>query len=235
MVKSGLVDKPYVSHYRLAIHFIFALCLLIYFIWLTLNQAFRQDSDEALSPALDPSLEGVGEGKSTLILINIFSALQVFWGALVAGLKAGLGFNTFPLMNGSWFPLEYLKESLNSRHWIFFFLENPAGVQFTHRLFACILLILISLFWYKSLRWALHPWQRKSINGLGIIAYLQFMLGVLTLVRFVPLKLASAHQLLATLLIAILTLVNFALKDHLNSRKTSCNALAVGRRSASCK
>jgi heme a synthase len=177
MVVSGLVDDPYVSHFRLATHL--GLAVLVYGLVLALAERL------SLAPKLPvPSwLKIVSPALAASALVVIIS------GALVAGLDAGLLYNTFPLMGDSWIPDEVRHAGDASA-----FLSNPAAVQFLHRWLAKTLAAAILVFWIFARREPLAPSQRNPLDLLAAMAAVQVALGILTLLLQVPIALAAAHQ-----------------------------------------
>ena len=181
MVKSGLVDRPDVSHFRLAVHLLLAFALFQYVMW-TFWEVGDGPNDEVVVDYLPAMSTGIG--------ILVLVVLQIGYGAFVAGLDAGFGYNTFPKMNGEWIPIT---AGSMRPYWVNF-LSNPVMVQFIHRLLAVWILVRSVLLGVMVLR---------SSNGKLIIAYaifcaaliLQIILGILTLLYIVPLPLALLHQL----------------------------------------
>jgi cytochrome c oxidase assembly protein subunit 15 len=193
MVKSGLADNPYVSHYRLALHLLLAVGLITYIFWTALDLipgAFRRSfTDPAVSPERS-RLRTVSWSLTGLIL------LQLIYGAFTAGLKAGHGWNTFPTMAGEWIPTGLL-----SMHpWWKNLLEHNLTVQFIHRCLGWLLVITIPLFWFYARRADLTRYQRWGINGLLGVVLVQFLLGVFTLLWVVPVGLGVLHQAGAVIL-----------------------------------
>lgn len=190
MVKSGLVNHPAVSHYRLAAHLMLA--FMIYACLLRLALAF------SLAPEKDAAkmTEMRGMIKSTLAL----AALTMTWGAFTAGLDAGMLYNTFPAMDGHWFPPETLQYHSLWRA----FLDEPATVQFMHRVLALLTLLKVLLLVRKA--GDFHSPQRlaRLFKGLALIVFLQVSLGVATLLTQVNIVLAVAHQAGALLLLSLL-------------------------------
>lgn len=177
MVVSGLVDDPYVSHFRLAAHL--GLAVLVYGLVLALAERL------SLAPKLPvPSwlkiVAPVLAGSAFVVILS---------GALVAGLDAGLLYNTFPLMGDSWIPDEVRLAGDGST-----FLSNPAAVQFLHRWLAKTLAVAILVFWVLARREPLAPSQRSPLDLLAAMAAVQVALGILTLLLQVPIALAAAHQ-----------------------------------------
>ncbi|WP_028467735.1 COX15/CtaA family protein [Nisaea denitrificans] len=178
MVKSGLVDNPAVSQYRLAVHLGVALLILATLIRTTLglirtpsetNRKYRRHAVAALH------------------LIAITSVA----GAFVAGLDAGLIYNTFPLMNGHVIPPDY---GFAEPFWINFF-ENPAAVQFNHRIIAILTFASIVWLLVRAMRATdIAPRTRLAIHSLGGMSAIQVALGISTLLAQVPVTLGAAHQ-----------------------------------------
>lgn len=198
MVKSGLVNNPHVSQYRLTAHLMAAIAIYGYMLWVALglygNNVAQQSSDnKARVFAL---------GLAVLIVITLVS------GGFVAGLKAGLVYNTFPLMNG-----EFIPEGIGALSpWYLNLFENMATVQFDHRLLAITTLYLVLVFWLKQRRSALPDTTRFWVNALAAMALLQVFLGVSTLLLRVPVPLASLHQAGAMVLFTIIVVVNHRLR-----------------------
>ncbi len=193
MVASGLEHQPRVSPIKLAMHLTLAFSvfgLLVY--------TYLQHSGAAVLDKPRPNL------RRLIKLCLLLFAIQLIMGAIVAGLDAGLSYNSFPLMDGRWIPsgLHLLSP------WWLNHLENIATVQFQHRLMALILVKVVLLAaWYIFTR---HPEGRAWAYGLLIVVLCQFTLGVLTLLSHVNIWLASAHQLLALVLLACILRVFYA-------------------------
>ncbi len=199
MVKSGLVDDPRVSHYRLTAHLGLAFVIYAAMLWQALGLlAPRQP------PQRDPARRGLWHFSLALTTL-IF--VMVLLGGLVAGIRAGLAYNTFPLMNGHWVPPDIL--ALEPWHSNFF--NNIATVQFDHRLIAWLLAALIPWFWWRSTRVPLTPLARLWCGALPVVFALQFGLGVMTLLLAVPVALGAAHQAGALLLLTTALMVNHQL------------------------
>lgn len=196
MVKSGLVDRPSVSHYRLAAHLSLALLIFAYLFWLTMDIKREGRSEVAeKSPFFRKSLWVTGA-----------VSLQIIFGAFVAGKKAGIGYNTFPKMGEDWVPdAVFFLDPL----WVNFF-ENNAGIQFAHRTIAWLLLLFIPalLYYFK----AEFTDLRKTRAAQWVVAALavQFLLGVATIVMVVPVHVAATHQAGAVVLLAAALNLNHA-------------------------
>ncbi len=191
MVKSGLVDIPAVSHYRLAAHLITAFLTFAYTYWVALDLIY-------------PKRETVNKNFRNLVRWGmLILLLQIIWGAFVAGLDAGLIHNTWPLMNEGKLIHEtvYIEQEPLWRN----FIEGKSGVQFVHRYLAWFVVLSIGLIWYRSRKLTLNLLQHRAIDFLLIMVFIQFLLGVLTLIYAVPLWLGVAHQVGAFFLLAAMT------------------------------
>lgn len=198
MVKSGLKDLPHVDPLLLTGHLLTALVIHA----LLLRVAFRVDHGEEWHPDSVPSPTSWWRGLVILLFVTIAS------GGLVAGLHAGLAYNTFPLMDGRWIPEGYLELS----PWYRNFYEHLPTVQWDHRLLASVTLIAVGLFWSAARRWPLSGATRFGIHLLAALAVMQYGLGVATLLLLVPIGLASAHQAGAVLLLTAALFVAFRLQ-----------------------
>ena len=188
MVKSGLVDEPRVSHLRLTAHLGLAFLIFAAQFWVALDLLSPRKSRSQVPPLLTRCSQWL----AGLVLLMVLS------GGLVAGLRAGLAYNTFPLMHGHFIPPDMFVLD----PWYANFIGNMATVQFDHRLIAWMLAILIPLLWWRVLRAAVPaPARLASHLLLGMLA-IQFTLGVATLLMAVPVVLGVAHQAGALILFA---------------------------------
>lgn len=191
MVYSGLADRVSVSQYRLALHLCVALSILALLVWLALEE--RRARRETRSGAATAAVRSRAGWLIALI------GVQVALGAFVAGIKAGLVYNTWPDMNGQFVPSDYWAEG---HGWLSLF-ESHAAVQFNHRIVAYI--VVAMAFWQALavLRGGASGTARTS--GLLLLAavFAQAVLGVLTLLLHVPLGLGLLHQGGAAVLVAI--------------------------------
>jgi cytochrome c oxidase assembly protein subunit 15 len=145
--------------------------------------------------------------------VLIFVSLTIVAGGFVAGTRAGLTYNTFPLMDGRLIPEGYAQLRPFISNWF----ENIAAVQFDHRLLAVATAIVISLVWAAGWRSVLPRPVRTALHGLLAVGLLQVALGIATLVLVVPIPLAAAHQAGAVLL----------LTAAINFRHTMCKVAAM--------
>jgi heme a synthase len=189
MVASGLSERVEVSQYRLATHLVLALLIFAAIVWTLRRLGGR--------PLLQVSARMKVE--SGLLVVLIF--VQLYLGALVAGLRAGLVYNTWPAIDGGLIPAS-ARLWFETPWWRNLF-ENALTVQFEHRMTAYALFVLVAFHVFDLLR-AKAP--RAAIDGalwlLAAVA-LQAVLGILTLLNQVPILLALSHQAVA---IAVLTL-----------------------------
>ena len=200
MVKSGLVDDPHVSQYRLTAHLTLAIIIYAYMFWVALDLLSPKTGSATITK--DPKLVQLSTIITSIIFITIMS------GGFVAGTRAGFAFNTFPLMNGQLIP-----DGLFSIEpiWRNFF-ENIITVQFDHRVLAIILFLLIPAFWLKTRKIELEPMPKLSIHLLLAALALQITLGISTLLLIVPVSLAAAHQGGAVILLTAALFVNQQLR-----------------------
>ncbi len=181
MVSSGLSQLTSVSQYRLATHLFAASLLFLALIWVA----------RRLEPAKTASAPGW-----PVWLLLVLLELQIVAGAFVAGLDAGMGYNTWPLMDGALVPqgLDVVQP-----FWKNFF-ENAMTVQFNHRMLAYAIVVFAGwLLW--------RQWKRGGFSGvhgwlprIGALIGLQVVLGIMTLIHMVPISLALGHQALAFML-----------------------------------
>ncbi len=192
MVKSGLVDRTDVSQYRLALHLLTAFAILALLIWLALDARPKVVAVEATTAA-QRRFAGI-------LVAAVF--VQSGLGALVAGLKAGRTYNTWPLMDGRFVP-----EGLGTlKPWYLNVFENVTTVQFDHRM-AAYLVVALALAHVVALVRARADDLLVGSAGLVAIAVLtQMALGIFTLLAGVPLSLGLAHQAGAAIVIAAATL-----------------------------
>ncbi|XP_023021517.1 heme A synthase COX15 [Leptinotarsa decemlineata] len=194
MVKSGLEDRfhgqsdvPRVSQYRLASHLSLAFILYTLFLWSALDilapaQSIAIASKTALKAAR--KFRWLAHSTKAMVFLTAVS------GAFVAGLDAGLVYNSFPKMADKWIPDDILALSPKLAN----FTENPTTVQFDHRILGTTTLCLITALWILSRRRILPPKAYMAATVLGVMGYLQVTLGITTLLTFVPTSIAATHQ-----------------------------------------
>ena len=182
MVKSGLVDIPHVSQYRLTAHLGLAVVIYFYMLWVALDLLYPKIDDDA--KYANRKLASF----SLLVTVTIF--FTILSGGFVAGTRAGFAYNTFPLMGGQLIPVGLLELSPAWRN----FFENVTTVQFDHRVLAVLLLAMVLVLWGKLTR--SQQVSRVRAGGHLLLAALavQIALGISTLLLIVPVTLAAAHQ-----------------------------------------
>jgi cytochrome c oxidase assembly protein subunit 15 len=187
MVRSGLIDNPDVSHYRLALHLTFAFITFAYTLWVALDLIYPNK--------LKPILPLQKLARISLVLLVI----QIIYGGFVAGLNAGLIHNYWPLMSDG----QFLHESviLEKDSWFLRLTEGKSGVQFAHRTLAYVVVGVMFILFYYSKKFTLTSQQKNGLNAMVTIVFLQFTLGVFTLLYSVPLWLGLAHQVFAFFLL----------------------------------
>jgi cytochrome c oxidase assembly protein subunit 15 len=186
MVKSGLIDKPDVSHFRLAAHLTTAFITFSYTFWIILTLIY-------------PNKKYYNDKLFKISISLVFLLLiQIVYGAFVAGLEAGKIYNTWPKMNEKW-----IAESVYAITPIWKnFTEGLAGIQFVHRTLAFIILILVIYFYRSAKKINLEKKDLYAVNLVTIFVLLQIFFGILALINSVPIWLGSIHQILAFLLLA---------------------------------
>lgn len=199
MVMSGLVDRPSVSHYRLAAHLGLAVLLYALILWTAYGLALPRLGGFAKASALR---------RHAAIAIGCV-AVTMCWGAFVAGLDAGQVYNTFPLMDGQVLPAEAFTII---PAWLNLF-DNTALVQFTHRWLAIGTALVVLALAFRCRGTAVAGWGA----AVGAMVLVQLGLGVSTLLLHVPVALGAMHQAGALLLLAFLLALSAVTRPVLES------------------
>ncbi|WP_298894209.1 COX15/CtaA family protein [uncultured Psychroserpens sp.] len=198
MVKSGLVDNPDVSHYRLAAHLTTAFLTFAFTFWVALDLIFPQKKE------IEKKL------RNFIRIALVVLILQIIYGAFVAGLDAGFMHNHWPMMSEG----KFIHETVYTEHQPLYknFIEGRSGVQFAHRTLAYIVVIFIIAIWLKTRKLNVSKYQAIGIKTLLITIAIQFILGVLTIIYTVPVWLGVSHQAGAFLLLSamVFTLHRFS-------------------------
>jgi cytochrome c oxidase assembly protein subunit 15 len=184
MVASGLVDRPEVSHIRLAVHLLTAFAIFGALIWVAMDLR-RLAADEGARPVRMPT---------AAIWVLSLLALQFLFGAYVAGLEAGFAYSSWPLMGDDWFPAETPMLAPYLRN----FVDNPIVVQFVHRWLAFVFAAAAFLLARRAWARGLHA-EAAALAGAVTV---QILLGIFTLLTGVDLYVAAAHQGMAALVLA---------------------------------
>ena len=178
MVKSGLVNRPEVSHIRLAMHLVMAFILFsLMWLWYLYLKTKR----------LSVSLK---EKTVSMLLIGLLF-FQILYGAFMAGLKAGAMYNTFPKMGTEWVPRAVmLGDSV-----FYNMFNNPIAIHFIHRWLGFVFLLALFIFWIVSKKTLVQEYLYNRFNVfLGVVSF-QIILGVGLILTKTPLWLAALHQL----------------------------------------
>lgn len=183
MVKSGLVDQPDVSQYRLAAHLGLAFIIAGLLVWTGLAVRF-----DRLRQRNHLSLTRLSRSSLGILAVIAFLFVVVLSGALVAGLNAGMIYNTFPMMAGQLPPPDYLSMQPVWRN-IF---EDIPSVQFHHRVLAIAALCAVLWIVWREWRTPGMAGLGAKLTGFAVIG--QVILGIATLLLVVPIPLAVAHQ-----------------------------------------
>jgi cytochrome c oxidase assembly protein subunit 15 len=202
MVRSGLVDDPRVSQFRLTLHLVLAFLIFAAMLWTALRLRAPATARDARSPALRRA------ARHALVFVALV-LLMVASGGLVAGIRAGFAYNTFPLMNGSLVPPEVLMLEPAWRN----FFWNMATVQLDHRALAVVLVVAVAWLWMR-VRAApdATPAARRAVHAVAAMLAIQASLGIATVVNVVPLALAALHQAGAVLLFGLALVLAHALR-----------------------
>ncbi len=203
MVKSGLMNDPHVSQYRLTAHLALAVLIYGYMLWVALD---------ILYPGIDTNIKADNHkltGLSLIITGAIF--VTIMSGGFVAGTHAGFAYNTFPLMNGQLIPSGLFELSPG---WLNLF-ENIATIQFNHRLLATLLFVFIPVLWLFLRNSSQRSPVRSGAHLLLAALVLQITLGISTLLLIVPVTLAAAHQAGAILLFSASVFVSHQLRGRM--------------------
>jgi cytochrome c oxidase assembly protein subunit 15 len=207
MVASGLVDRPAVSHFRLTIHLLFALSLFALALWTAIGHKFG-------FPDYARKTQWSSVSKWTLAG-TVILLVQIAYGGLTAGLKAGHVSDTWPLMLGKLVPPNLFDSAAK-------FLENPQTIVFVHRWFAFTGLVIVPLVYVIARKKGL---PRDLLNGFAVtlgLTILQITLGILTVLLHVDITIALLHQANAIALFgaALYMLHRLRARDRQNARQT---------------
>jgi len=188
MVRSGLIDNPAVSHYRLAAHLLIALMIFALLLWKGLKYYL---------PELKIKAPENQRAKFVADLLIVAVLVQITFGAFLAGLHGGLTYNTWPLMDGKIIPAGMR-----------FYLNNIEFIQFFHRWWAFVVMAVVVCFTlmvkkgkikYDNEKTNLR--LKKGLRMLHMVVGTQIILGVITLINVVPVPLASLHQVMAVIIL----------------------------------
>ena len=195
MVQSGLVSNPQVSQYRLTAHLLSAILIFGFILWTILG--LRSERAYVPLPASRrPGWRRWSLGLTALLLLTIVS------GGFVAGLDAGLIFNSFPLMGGALIP-----EGIGALSpWYLNPLENMVAVQFNHRWLAISTGIALLVWYWRGRNAFAGEAPQRSFRLIGMMAIIQLSLGIATLLMQVPVVLGALHQAGALLLFSVMLL-----------------------------
>ena len=200
MVKSGLVDDPRVSQYRLTAHLSLAFLIFTAMVWVALGLYAQRE--RAVRGTARAGLQKAGAWIAGVAFYMIVT------GGFVAGIRAGKAYNSFPLMNGHLVPPEIMLID----PWYLNFFNNMATVQFDHRLGAWLLAFLVPWFWFR-LRSAGESPRVRGVATLVLVALAaQIALGIATLLTQVPVGLGAAHQGGAMVVFGLILWLNHELR-----------------------
>lgn len=202
MVKSGLVNDPQVSQYRLTAHLMMAILIYGYMLWVAFGLLKKSPDRVVKQPE-----EKLYRYAKTLTALIVF---MIITGGFVAGTKAGLTYNTFPLMGNTFVPDGmYLMQPF----WLNWF-ENITTIQFNHRMIAYLLILLVPAFYFVVRRLGITKRSRFAAHLLLAMLVIQFSLGVATILLQVPVVIAASHQGGAVLLFTIALYITKEIKPE---------------------
>jgi heme a synthase len=188
MVSSGLADRPSVSHFDLTIHLLLALTLLGLSLWVAFGHKYGFP---------DPDKKARWSLPSKLALLSFALLLiQITYGGMTAGLKAGHVSDTWPLMLGKWIPAHLFNS------WVDLF-ESPQTIVFIHRWFGWLVLLSIPLIGYYARKQNYPREIRLGLAWLTAVVAVQIVLGILTILSFVNIAVALMHQANALVLLSL--------------------------------
>lgn len=199
MVQSGFVDRTDVSHYRLAAHL--SLAFIIFAALLAMAFTVSLPKIKAIKDSTPAKRAAVFSLKAAFV--------TMIWGAFVAGMNAGLVYNSFPLMGDMPWPAE----GLHMAPWWINLFENHATVQFVHRCLALITLTLICWAWVRTRALELPERARRAAYAVMIAGWIQVALGIATLLTQVHIHVAVTHQAGAMIVFGSLVWLIYELKE----------------------
>jgi cytochrome c oxidase assembly protein subunit 15 len=205
MVASGLTERVDVSQYRLGVHLTMAAIILAAIAWVA-------QSMKPIEPALADRRGQAAPGAIPAALLSLFVLVQIFLGALVAGLDAGLTYTTWPLMDGDFIP-PAAKLFIQSP-WYVNFGENVLTVQWVHRMGAYALIGFAVFHAWRMRRLADNPKDAKMASALVIALLLQAVIGIITLLTQIEMEWALLHQFWAFVILVVAVLHRARLVGH---------------------
>jgi len=200
MVKSGLVNDPHVSQYRLTAHLLAAILIYSYILWVAFGLIKNKPNLEE-SP-IQGRMYHFSMGLTLLILLMITT------GGFVAGTRAGWAYNTFPLMAGKFIPDGLYTLQPFWHNWF----ENITTIQFNHRMLAYVIIITASIFIHQLMKNNPSSIVKRALKFLSVILFIQVSLGIANILYAVPVVLGVSHQGGAVLLLTTMLFLSRQLK-----------------------
>lgn len=205
MVQSGLINRPWVNAYKLTIHFVLAILVIAAMVKTIADVYLFESSKKIVSIKIVPIVLGI-------------AFIQMIFAGLIAGMRAGLYYPSWPDMNGEFVP----DVLLHSTNWNWANMINydsylfaPALIQFTHRILAYLLLVITLIMYYK-LKKNLKGSSKKWLNFSVMLVFVQIILGILTVLNVkgkIPLFLGVSHQLVGLLYFMSLLFLYYSLRN----------------------
>lgn len=214
MVKSGLISDPHVSHFRLAMHLFLAVTLYAILFWQFLKNFISLPASinlETKSLAEQKYKKNTAKVKIWLNISLTLLLIQIVLGAFVAGLDAGLVYNSFPMMGETIIPYEVTNDNISIKSF-----SDPVFIQFLHRVFGCLLLVTIFISYHAGYKLQ-NPLTTMALKYLIITIILQITAGIITLIYVVPIIIALIHQMGAIILLSVLLWAKYTANHALES------------------
>ena len=189
MVKSGLINNPYVDHLRLATHLFMAQTILMLISFLILKKVF---------PSYYKYSNKNKIFKYQFLIFFILTSMTVIYGAFMAGMDAGKSFNTWPLMGDKFVPFGLIGDEGISEIYL-----NSVFVHFVHRVLAYLTFFLGLYIFLTSKKYVISRFQKNHLNLIGLMMLIQILLGILTVLYAVPVLLGALHQLSGSVLLML--------------------------------
>lgn len=205
MVKSGLVNVPSVSQYRLTAHLGNAVIIYGYILWIAFGLM-----GNSKRPPVKPISNITKSIRISAYVITTLLFFMILSGGLVAGTKAGLAYSTFPLMGETFIPTGLYNLS---PFWLSAF-EDITTIQFNHRMFAYLLFAIIVIFVTNAILKLDSRLLKKSLICMLILLIIQILLGIATIIMHVPVSFAAAHQSCAIALLTTSLFLSRYFYDH---------------------
>ena len=200
MVKSGLTELTYVSHFRLAAHLLLAFCIAAYLLWIR----------ERLAPPRGPLSPAALAVARWTPWIAALVGIQTLYGALTAGLKAGFMYPTFPTLGGQWLHPDLVRPGLGALNW----LSNPTAVQAIHRVLGTVLVVSLMTLWIRSRADLRGAPQYRALTACAHLSVTQYAVGIAVVLLGVPVWAGTLHQVIGCVLFLLTAQMVYVFNGH---------------------